>query len=146
MGKSAYQDASGKWVYPQVYYLAGQKITKANLIDHVCSHPLVQEAIRTDPGISDLFKIVCQQRCDFDYNRTDVFYGTIKPKLVHMVGFNARHKELRSVKHYDAVYSAIECLLPADEADLYPAGVMPNGMDTPRRQWYAAQRYYEHGA
>lgn len=132
--KPAYQNDQGEWVYPQMYYQDSKVISKKKLLEQIANNVLVQEAIKVDGYIKRLIERAKEQRCEYGYSRIETFYDYYKPKIVNLVGWSSIHKALRTREHYDAVYEAIEDLLPADEVDLYEDGIMPNGMYCPTQQ------------
>jgi hypothetical protein len=141
MTASAHQNEQGEWVYPQLYYQDGKPISKKKLLEQIQANQLVQEAIRVEPRIGSLIEQARRQWCVQGYNRLELFYDRFKPRIVTLVGWSASQKALRTTQHYDAVYEAIEDLLPADDVDLYSDGIMPNGMFSPNLQEKYGREY-----
>lgn len=134
MTQSAYQNKQGEWVYPQIWYRDGKRIPKKRLLEQIHGNPLVKEAIWVEPRIKHLIEKASQQRCELGYNLLHTFYGYYKPQITALVGWESPHAKIRTTQHYDAVYEAIYDLLPSDDVDLYPDGIMPNGMYSPNLQ------------
>jgi len=139
--KSAYRNDEGEWIYPQMYYRDHKPIAKKRLLEEAERNQLLQEAMRIEPRIRQLFERVKKERCLMGYNANDTFYEVYKPQIVRLVGFDSPHKALRTMKHYDAVYDTIYDLLPADEVDLYQDGIMPNEMFAPSLQEKYGREY-----
>jgi hypothetical protein len=82
-----------------------------------------------------------QERCVPGYDANGRFYDYYKPKIQSLVGWKATSSELRNEEAYDIVYEVIYELLPGDEFDLYPNGIMPNGQWCPSCQEKYEQVY-----
>ncbi len=123
-----------EWVFPQMHYHKHKYIAKSTLITLIDADPLIKEAINIEPRIKELIEEAKKQRCVISYNLTTIFYSYYKPHIQNLVGWESIHKRLRTQDHYDAIYQAINDLLPADEIDLYSEGIMPNGMYSPSLQ------------
>lgn len=137
----AHLSKHGEWVYPQLYYKAGKQISKKKLLEQIYNNPLVQEAIQVDPHVGRLIEQANQQRCVCGYSWAKELYDRYKPQIECLVGWRSPYPKLRTMKHYDAVYDAIYTLLPADDVDLYPEGIMSNGMYSPNLQSKYGREY-----
>ena len=135
--QSAHVNGYGEWVIPQIYveYSSnGKVISRKRLLEKIDNDPLVQEAICLEPAVGRLIDLASRERCVPGYSSLNTFYVDYKSQICNLVGWHSPHKELRTSKHYDAVYEAVYQLLPCDEFDLYPDGIMPNGMFCPSWQ------------
>ena len=94
------------------------------------SAPASNPSFKSSENIEEAKK----ERCVPGYSANGRFYDYYKPRIVRLVGWEAHKPTLKTVKHYDAVYEAVYELLPGDEFDLYPDGIMPNGMFCPTYQ------------
>lgn len=137
----AYRDDNDEWVYPQIYYAHNKRITKANLIKQINKDPHIQEAIKIEPQIKTLLERVKKERCVLGYNQINTFYHSYKPVIERLVGWNSPHPPLRETTYYDAVYDVVYHLLPADDTELYPEGIMGNEMYSPALQEKYGREY-----
>lgn len=132
--RSAFFNKNREWVIPQIHYVHGGRgkiISRKKLQEKIASNPLIQEAIRLEPRVHLLIEEAKQVRCVPGYSANELFYDRYKPAIKSLVGFGSPHRVLHTMEHYDALYQAIYELLPGDEFDLYPDGIMPNGMYCP---------------
>ena len=140
----AYKNNVSEWVIPQVYFTfdgEGETVSRAALLTALENNTLLQEAMELEPQIRQMVEEAQQERCVPGYSANDRFYDYYKPQIVRLVGSEARHRTLRTSEYYDAVYEAIYELLPGDEFDLYPHGIMPDGRFCPTYQEEYGREY-----
>lgn len=146
MAASAYRDKKGEWVIPQTYFLlySRKKISRKNLLEKLKNTPLLQEAIRLSSSVKYIIEKAKKERCVPGYNANGRFYDHYKPMILASVGWEANSSapaHLKTSAYYDAVYEAVYELLPGDEWDIYPDGIMPNGMFCPTWQERYGREY-----
>ncbi len=139
--KIAYRGLKGEWVIPQVYNLNGEEVTHARLIAQVMSNERLQEAMDMEPKVRDLIEEATRERCVPGYTVQGRFFSYYKPLISNLVGWYARKKAVQEPYYYDAVYDAIYRLLPCDEYDIYPDGIMPDGRYCPTLQERNGKEY-----
>ena len=72
-----------------------------------------KEIIKIEPALAALLKEAKKvDGRDKQFCANAVWYKNFKPRLVHLVGFDARNQELNSSEVYDIAYQKIYQVLP----------------------------------
>lgn len=137
MAASAHRNKNGEWVIPQIHFTLfphGKIISRKKLLEKLEKDPLLQDAMRNSESVKYLIEEAKKEQCVPGYNASRRFYECYKPWISQCVGWEASRGtpvHLKTSAYYDVVYRTVYELLLGDEWDIYPDGIMPNGMFCP---------------
>lgn len=90
--------------------------SKAWAIGRIQKDAVLAEAVRLEPRLRPIIAEARAVKEYPGYNRVDT-YVDLKMRAYSLVGLEAENRQLRTVRHYDAVMGAIDDLLPPDRWD-----------------------------
>jgi len=102
-----------------------EKWTKRAAIERMKSNTLLQEVLHAEPELRPILEQARRQRNVKGYNRIET-YLSLRDSIQYLVGWYAHNPEIKTRLHHDAVIRTIADLLPPDQVDLYPEGVVKN--------------------